>query len=381
MQMFSRKKSRSLLDAVLLSATIALAFIISTVDAAAASRIKDLVSVEGIRENQLIGYGLVVGLNGTGDTLRNAPFTEQSLAAMLERLGINAKGTEMKPENTAAVLVTANLPPFSRTGTKIDVTVSSMGDAQDLKGGTLLATPLMGYDGEVYAVAQGGVAVAGFTAQGDAATIVQGVPTNGRIANGGIVEKEVSFELSDLTNVKLSLHNPDLTTARRITAAINTQFGGNMARMMDPSTIQIDRPIGYESRLVDMLTDIEQLLVTPDTKAQVIIDERTGIIVMGSEVRISPVAIAQGNLTIRITETPQVSQPNAFGGGDTAVVPRTQVTADTGGDRKLAVLPEAVSLQELVNGLNALGIGPREMISILQAIKAAGAMQAEIKVM
>ena len=370
---FSRK-------AILAACACLLAFF-TAIETHAASRIKDLVAVEGIRENQLIGYGLVVGLNGTGDTLRNAPFTEQSLAAMLERLGINAKGTEMRPENTAAVLVTATLPAFARTGTRIDVSVSSMGDADDLKGGTLLATPLMGYDGEVYAVAQGGVAVAGFSAQGDAALIVQGVPTNGRIANGGIVEREIAFELSDLTSVKLSLHNPDLTTARRVATAVNDYLGVSFASAIDPSTVRLDRPIGYEKTLVDMLTDIEQLVVQPDNKAQVVIDERTGIIVMGSEVRISPVAIAQGNLTIRITELPQVVQPNAFGQGETQVVPRTQASVDDDAGRKLAVLPEAVSLQELVNGLNALGIGPREMISILQAIKAAGAMQAEIRVM
>ncbi|GHF29432.1 flagellar P-ring protein 1 [Kordiimonas sediminis] len=361
--------------------SIAATIILST-PSAANSRIKDLVNIEGIRENQLIGYGLVVGLNGTGDTLRNAPFTDQSLKAMLERLGINAKDTEMKPENTAAVLVTASLPAFARAGTKIDVNVSSMGDAGDLKGGTLLATPLMGFDGEVYAVAQGGVAVAGFSAQGEAANIVQGVPTNGRIANGGIIEKEIDFELSDLTSIKLSLHNPDLTTAKRVEDAINGYLGTSMARAIDPSTIQLDRPLGYELPMVNILTEIEQLLVRPDNKAQVVIDERTGIIVMGSEVRISPVAIAQGNLTIRITETPVVSQPNAFSeGGETVVVPRTQAGVENDDDRRLSVLPEAVSLQELVNGLNSLGIGPRDMISILQAIKAAGAMQAEIKVM
>ena len=351
-------------------------------EAAGTSRIKDIVSIEGIRENQLIGYGLVVGLNGTGDTLRNTPYTEQSLTAMLERLGVNAKGETMRPENVAAVMVTATLPSFARQGNRIDVNVSSMGDAEDLKGGTLIAAPLLGADGEVYSVAQGAVAVAGFSASGDAASIVQGVPTNGRIANGGIVEREIPFELSDLTSVKLSLHNPDLTTAQRITNTINDHLKTNMARLLDPATIQLDRPIGFELALVDILTNIEHLTVTPDQKARVIIDERTGIIVMGAEVRINSVAIAQGNLTISISEQPQVSQPGAFAqGGQTQVVPRSTVNVEETGTEKLTVLPPSVTLQDLVDGLNALGVGPRDMISILQAIKASGAMQAEIQVM
>ncbi|MFC4349680.1 flagellar basal body P-ring protein FlgI [Kordiimonas lipolytica] len=375
--MFCKSKVRTGLTLM-----VAFLFLGAMPAAHASSRIKDIVSIEGIRENQLIGYGLVVGLNGTGDTLRNTPYTEQSLTAMLERLGVNAKGETMRPENVAAVMVTANLPAFSRQGNRIDVNVSSMGDAQDLKGGTLLATPLMGADGEVYAVAQGAIAVAGFSAQGEAASVVQGVPTNGRIANGGIVEREIPFELSDMTSVKLSLHNPDLTTAQRVTSAINRQLKNNMARALDPATIQIDRPIGYELALVDILTQIEQLPIKPDQKARVIIDERTGIIVMGAEVRINSVAIAQGNLTISVSEEPQVSQPGAFAqGGQTQVVPRSSVTVEETGTEKLTILENAVTLQDLVDGLNALGVGPRDMISILQAIKAAGAMQAEIQVM
>lgn len=346
------------------------------------SRIKDIVAIEGIRENQLIGYGLVVGLNGTGDIFLNVPYTQQSLTAMLERLGVNSKEVIMRPENVAAVMVTANLPAFSRQGTRIDVSVSSMGDAESLLGGTLIATPLLGADGEVYAVAQGAVAVAGFSAQGEAATVTQGVPTNGRIANGGIVERELPFELSDMDAVKLSLHNPDLTTARRITAVINDNLRVGMARTLDPSTIQIERPVGFRLAMVDILTEIEQLSVTPDQRARVIIDERTGIIVIGADVRINSVAIAQGNLTISITEEPQVSQPGAFAqGGQTQVVNRTGIEVDDGSDQRLTVLEPAVTLQDLVDGLNALGIGPRDMISILQAVKASGAMQAEIQVM
>ncbi|TNE66497.1 MAG: flagellar basal body P-ring protein FlgI [Alphaproteobacteria bacterium] len=374
--------SRFFVSRITVTAFAVLAAMLLPTAANAASRIKDIVTIEGVRDNQLIGYGLVVGLNGSGDTLRNTPYTEQSLTAMLERLGVNAKGETMRPENVAAVMVTANLPAFARQGNRLDVSVSSMGDASDLKGGTLIATPLMGADGEVYAVAQGAVAVAGFSAQGEAASVVQGVPTNGRIANGGIVEREIPFELTDLTSVKLSLHNPDLTTARRIAQAINENMKGDLARALDPSTIQLDRPIGYDLALVDILTNIEQLTVIPDQKAKVVIDERTGIIVMGADVRINSVAIAQGNLTISISEQPQVSQPQAFSqGGQTQTVPRSSVSVEENGTEGLAVLPSAVTLQELVDGLNALGVGPRDMISILQAIKAAGAMQAEIQVM
>lgn len=356
---------------------------IPAVNAATTSRIKDIVAIEGIRENQLIGYGLVVGLNGTGDTLRNAPYTEQSLTAMLERLGVNAKGTTMRPENVAAVMVTANLPAFARQGTRIDISVSSMGDAEDLSGGTLIATPLMGADGEVYAVAQGGVATAGFSAGGEAGSVVQGVPTNGRIANGAIVEREIPFELRDMSSLRLSLHNPDFTTARRVAEAINKHLKDNeIARSLDPSTILIQRPVGYRLSMVELLTDIERLPVRPENKARVIIDERTGIIVMGNEVRINSVAIAQGNLVVRITEEPQVSQPGAFAqGGQTEVVPRTGVEVEETGTERLAVLPPSVTLEELVEGLNSLKIGPRDMISILQALKAAGAMQAELQVM
>jgi flagellar P-ring protein precursor FlgI len=345
----------------------------------AASRIKDITSVEGVRENQLVGYGLVVGLNGTGDTFQNVPHTEQSLVAMLERFGTNINGEQLRPENVATVIVTADLPAFARPGTRIDVSVSSIGDAEDLRGGTLVVTPLQGANGEVYAVAQGTVAVAGFNVQGQAAQVVQGVPTSGRISNGAIIENEVNFELANLSSVRLSLHNPDFTTAKRVATAINKHLGSSLAIALDPSTIKINRPVGYRLPLFNMLQEIEQLEVEPDQRARVLIDERTGIIVMGSEVRINPVAIAQGNLVINIQESPQVSQPNAFGEGETVAVPQTEINVEEVGT-ELRVLPEAVTLRELVDGLNALGVSPRDMISILQAIKASGAMQAEIEV-
>lgn len=350
--------------------------------ATASSRIKDLVDFEGIRENQLVGYGLVVGLNGTGDSLRNSPFTRQSLQAMLERLGINTRDVDLRTANVAAVMVTANLPAFSTQGTRIDVSVSALGDAKSLQGGTLLVTPLHGADGEVYAVGQGSVAIAGFTAEGDAATITRGVPTVGRISNGAIVEREIHFTLDHQRSLRLALRNPDLTTARRIATAINSFTALDVADSRDPATVTLNLPKTFKGTMVQLLTDVEQLRIEPDQTAKVVIDESTGIIVMGRDVRVSTVAIAQGNLTVTITEAPQVSQPNPLSeNGRTVVVPRTRVSADDEADRKLAVLGGGITLHELVDGLNALGIGPRDMISILQAVKASGALQAEIEVM
>ncbi len=345
------------------------------------SRIKDLADFEGVRENQLVGYGLVVGLNGTGDSLNNSPFTRQSLQAMLERLGVNTRNSNLRTANVAAVMVTGNLPPFAAQGTRMDVTVSALGDSKSLQGGTLLVTPLMAADGEVYAVAQGSIAVGGFSAQGNGASIVRGVPTVGRISNGAIVEREVKFRLEAMKTLRLSLRNPDLTTARRMVVAINTFLGSRAARANDPSTVRLRIPKSYRGNIVALLTDIEQLLIRPDQVAKVVIDENSGIIVMGSRVRVSEVAIAQGNLTVSITETPQVSQPGPLSRGRTTVVPRTDIEVRNGRDRKLAILNRGVSLRQLVDGLNALGIGPRDMISILQAIKAAGALQAEVEVM
>ncbi len=349
-------------------------------DAFAASRLKDLADVEGVRENQLIGYGLVVGLNNTGDSLNNSPFTKQSLQAMLERLGVNIRGAQLRTGNVAAVMVTANLRAFSTQGTRMDVVVSALGDAKSLQGGTLLVTPLLGADGNVYAVAQGTVAVAGFQAEGDAAKIVRGVPTVGRISNGALVEREIDFALNRMTTVRLSLRNPDLTTAKRIAGAINDFMGAPVAELVDRATVAISVPPKYQGNLVSLLTEIEPIVIEPDQPAKVVIDERSGIIVMGRDVRVSTVAVAQGNLTVTITEQPQVSQPNPFTKGRTQVVPRTNIQVQEDG-RKFGLVNEGVSLKELVDGLNALGVGPRDLISILQAIKASGAIQAEIEVM
>jgi len=360
---------------------VALSLVLTPLQASAFSRIKDLADIEGVRDNMLIGYGLVAGLGGTGDTLQNSPFTRQALQTMLERLGVNTRGSNVNTKDVAAVMVTANLRPFSAQGTKIDVIVSAMGDAKSLQGGTLLATPLLAADGEVYALAQGPVAVGGFSAQGQAASVSRGVPTSGRISNGGTVEREVTFRLANVPSLRLSLRNPDFTTAQRIAQAINRYLGGPAATAADPATVRLDRPLNYQGNIVSLLTEVEQLKVEPDLPAKVVIDEQSGVIVMGADVRISTVAIAQGNLTIRVTETPQVSQPQPFATqGQTQVVPRTEIDVDEQMGRQLIVLQDGVSLQVLVNGLNALGVGPRDMISILQAIKAAGALQAEIQV-
>jgi flagellar P-ring protein FlgI len=367
---------------MLLKKIIAAAAILTLVvePACALSRVKDLIDVEGIRDNMLVGYGLVVGLNGTGDSLKNAPFTQQSIQAMLERLGVNTRGTLMQTKNTAAVMVTTNLPAFAASGTRIDVSVSAMGDAKSLQGGTLLVTTLFGADGQIYALAQGPVAIGGFSAQGDAASVTRGVPTAGRIANGAIVEREVGFKLSSEHTLKLSLHNPDLTTATRIAQAIDAYIGSNVAAPTDPATVQLNVPANYQGGVVGLLTDIEQVKVATDTPARVVINESTGVIVMGSDVRISTVAIAQGNLTIRVSEKAEVSQPGPLSNGTTQTMPRTTIDVDEGKGKKMVVLHEGVALQNLVDGLNALGVGPRDIISILQAIKAAGALQAEIEV-
>ncbi len=348
--------------------------------AAAISRIKDIADFEGVRENQLVGYGIGVGLNGTGDDLESAVFTRESLIGMLERLGVNARDEDLETENVAAVMVTASLPPFARQGSEIDVTISALGDASSLQGGTLLVTPMVGADGEVYAVAQGQVTIGGFSAAGAAESVVRGVPTSGRIARGAIVEREVPFDLAALQTVNIALRNPDFTTARRIADAVNTQIGRDVAYPQDSGTVVLNVSAGGGDPAA-LLTEVETLPINPDLPARVVIDETTGVIVMGDSVRISKVAVAQGNLTIRITETPQVSQPNPFSNtGVTVVVPRTNVEVDEDADRRLAVLDSGVTLEELVAGLNSLGVSPRDMISILQTIKTAGALQAELMV-
>src|SRR3954453_18704152 len=300
-------------------------------------RIKDIADVEGVRDNQLVGYGLVVGLNGTGDRLDSAVFTRQSLIGMLERLGVNTRDQESKlqTKNVAAVMVTANLPAFARSGSRIDVAVSALGDAKDLSGGTLLVTPLLGADGEVYGVAQGALATSAIAARGAGASVTKGVPPSARIANGATGEREVAFQLASRSALRLGLRNPDLTTARRMADAINRALGGG-ARATDPRTGATARA-GRDP--VEALARIEELRIEPDSPATVVIDEASGTIVMGANVRISTVAIAQGNLTIRVTEDPQVSQPAPLSNGRTVVTPQTNIQVDTQSDRKLGILP------------------------------------------
>lgn len=347
---------------------------------AAASRIKDIVEIEGVRDNQLVGYGLVVGLNGTGDSLNNSPFTKQSLQAMLERLGVNTRGENMRTANVAAVMVTASLPAFATQGSRLDVNVAALGDSKSLQGGTLLVTPLLGADGEVYAIAQGSVTINGFKAQGDAASIVSGVPTTGRISAGGLIEREIGFVLGAQRTLRLALRNPDLTTSRRIALAINDFIGVPCATPEDPATVRLNLPRNFNGNIVDLLTDIEQLVVETDLPAKIVIDENSGLIVIGQDVRVSKVAVAQSNLTVSIGESPTVVQPNALANGQTATQPRTNIQVNQT-DSSLAVVDDTISLQQLVDGLNALGISPRDLIAILQAIKASGALQAEIQVL
>jgi flagellar P-ring protein precursor FlgI len=361
------------------AALLALGLLLPAPAAAQPVRIKDIADFEGVRDNQLVGYGLVVGLNGTGDRLRTAIFTRQSLVGMLERLGVNTRDNEARLDtrNIAAVMVTANLPAFAQPGSRIDVAISSLGDATNLTGGTLLVAPLLGADGQVYAVAQGAVATGAIAARGAGASVQRGVPTSARISAGAIVERAVPYTLQGRDHLRLALRNPDFTTARRIADAINRAGGGGTARATDPRTVLLALN-GRDP--VALLTSIEQLRVEPDQVARVVVEEASGTIVMGANVRVSTVAIAQGNLTIRITETPQVSQPGPLSGGETVVVPRTQIEVDDAAERRMGILRGGVTLAELVRGLNSLGVGPRDLITILQTIRAAGALQAELEV-
>ncbi|MBC9032552.1 flagellar basal body P-ring protein FlgI [Sphingomonas sp. JC676] len=346
--------------------------------AGAQTRIKDIVDVENVRENQLVGYGLVVGLAGTGDRIRNAPFTEESMQSMLERMGVNIRGTQMRTQNVAAVSITATMPPFARSGSRVDVQVAALGDATSLQGGTLIASSLRALDGEIYAVAQGNVAVSGFRGQGQAASVSRGVTTSARIAGGAIIEREVPYALRSATSLKLALKNPDFATADRIASAINKNFPGT-AQVLDPATVEVAPAGAFKGGAIDLVTQVGELEIKVDQPARVVINEASGTVVMNSEVRITPVAIAQGGLTISVTETPQVSQPAPLSQGQTTVVPRSQVQVDDGNGGHLAMVNGA-TLQSLVSGLNTLGVSPRDLITILQAVTSAGALQAEIEV-
>ena len=356
---------------------LALMLVFAMPAVAANVRIKDLVDFDGVRGNDLVGYGLVVGLNGTGDGIRNAPFTEEILSNILERLGVNVTGEQFRPRNVAAVLVTAELPPFARAGGRIDVTVSAIGDADSLLGGTLVMTPLNAADGLIYAVGQGTVIAGGVSAEGDGANVVQGVPTSGVIPSGARVEREVPFDFSQMQEVRLALRSPDFTTAARIEAVVNSAFGGPVSQMIDPGTVVLDISRTGLASPAHVLTMIETLRVEPEIKARVVVDQPSGTIVMGDDVRLSRVAVSQGNLTVRIEEAPLVVQPNPFSDGETIVVPRTRAEIEEEPGIGLAVVEPGTTLSELVAGLNALGVSPRDMIDILKSIKASGALHAE----
>jgi flagellar P-ring protein precursor FlgI len=342
-----------------------------------AVRIKELASFEGVRENQLVGYGLVVGLNGTGDS-DQARLQLLSVATMLERMGTSINASQIKLKNVAAVMVTATLPPFAKQGNPLDVTVSSMGDAKSIAGGTLVMTPLKGADNQVYAVAQGAVLTNSFAFGGQAASAQKNHPTAGRIPSGALVERELPNTLTGKSQLHLNLARADFTTASRIASAINGKFGAGVATTGDPGAVAIQIPGTYASRVIDFVATVETLDVLPDTIAKVVLNERTGTIVMGERVRISTVAVSHGNLSLVIKETPQVSQPTPLSsGGETKVVPRTQLKVEEE-SRRLMLLPEGATIGDVVRALNTLGVTPRDLIGILQAIKAAGALQAEL---
>ncbi len=344
---------------------------------ASPARIKDLVEMDGVRGNDLLGYGLVVGLNNSGDSLRNSPFTEDAIVNLLERLGVNVTGEQIRARNVAAVLVTATLPPFSRAGSQIDVTVSAIGDASSLLGGTLVMTPLNAADGQIYAVAQGSIIAGGVVAQGEASSVTQGVPTAGLIPSGARVEREVAFDFTAVREMRLALRNPDFTTAARIAAAINRDVGARVAEMLDSGTVRLDLARAGIDTPALLMAQIENIEVQTSTKARVVVDQRSGTIILGSDVRISRVAVTQGSLTLQVEEEPLVVQPNPFADGQTVVIPRTDASITEQPGNGLAIVESSVSLPQVVAGLNALGVSARDMIDILKSIKAAGALHAE----
>ena len=348
------------------------------VQTAHAERLKDIVSVQGVRANQLVGYGLVVGLRGTGDSLRNSPFTSQSIKSMLDKMGVNVRGAESRTRNVAAVVVTAEMPPFIGRGSRIDVNVSSLGDASSLSGGSLIMTPLLAADRQVYAVAQGSVVVSGFATEGRAGSLTNGVPTSGRISNGAIIEREIHLDGRRLQTLKLELRNPDFATAVKVADVINQHsqnvFGRRIARAGNARMVEVERPAKMSA--TRLLAMIGQLNVQPDAPARIVVDERTGTIVIGKNVRISEVAVTHGNLTVRVTEEPAVVQPSPFSLGETATEDRTQIDAQQSTGQFAVV--RGGDLQTLVNGLNKMGLKPPGIIAILQAIKSSGAMQAKL---
>ena len=362
------------------------------------ARIKDISSIKGIRQNQLLGYGLMIGLNGTGDK-GGTQFTIQGLVNMLEHMGVHVDPDEVKVKNVAAVVVSAKLPPFARVGKKIDVTLSSIGDAKSLQGGTLLLTPLKGVDGKVYALAQGAVSIGGYSAGGDAGGgVTKNHPTVGRISGGASIEKEIPLSIMSKNEMTIILNDPDFNTADRAAKAINLRIGENVAKSIDSGTLTFRIPERFQNKVVNLIAQIGEIQVEPDSIAKVIVNEKTGTVVVGENVRIQKVAVAHGNLSINIKENKNVSQPLPFApsgggaapqqmkigtvvapGGSTVVTSESQVAVAEENSR-LLLIPKGRTIGELVNALNAIGVTPRDLITILQAIKAAGALQGELEI-
>ena len=379
--MSTRKPEKSVKNhsvATLVAILIVLAMTFAA-NSAGAVRLKDMASVKGVRANQVIGYGLVVGLRGTGDKA-GARFTTQSLRSLLSKMGIALDPNAIRVANVAAVMVTAKLPAFARTGSRIDASVSSIGDASSLAGGMLLMTPLLGNDGEIYAIAQGPLAVGGFSVAGGGASVSQNHPTVGTLVGGAIVEREVAYALAGRDEFEIALHQPDFTTAQRTASRINENFQQGVAVARDPGTLDLVLPEAYAQNVVGFLARVEALEVTPDKAARIILNERTGTIVMGEAVRVSTVAVSHGNLTVIVNRTNQVSQPGPFSQGETARVQNTDIEAFEE-ESRLSVIEDTVSIGELVRALNAMGTTPTDLISIIQAIKASGALAADVEMM
>lgn len=364
------------------AATLAVILVVqlSWVDGATAARLKEIANVKGVRENPLIGYGLVVGLAGTGDK-SGTEFTIQSLTSMLARMGIALDPSQIRVKNVAAAMVTARLPAFARTGNRFDVTVASLGDSTSLEGGTLLMTPLLGSDGQVYAIAQGAVSVGGFSSGGRGSGIQKNHPTVGRVANGATVEREIDYEISGLSVFEVNLNQPDFTTSVRTARVINAHFGEQVAEPVSSGSIEIRVPEAFAGHVVRFLSEVEMLEVEPDRVAKVILNERTGTVVMGAGVRVATVAIAHGGLTVTISSDKRASQPGALSlGGETRIVENTEIEVFEE-DARLNIVESTVTIGELVRGLNAMGVSPRDLIAIMQAVKAAGALTAELELM
>ena len=343
-----------------------------------AVRIKDIASFSGVRDNQLIGYGLVVGLSGTGDKTSSV-FTMRSMVNMLERMGVSVDMRQMKPKNVAAVMVTAKMPVSAKPGTRLDVTVSSLGDATSLLGGVLLQTPLTGVDGKIYGLAQGSMTLGGFSVEGDAATATKNITTVGMIPGGALVERSVPFEFNDQDKLTLHLRQPDFSTSMQMAERLNAAMGGQFASAIDGASVDVNIPQEYRGNLVPLMASLENIEITPDNPAKVVVDEKTGTVVLGKDVRISRAAVAHGNLSVLISEYQDVSQPGPFSSGNTVVTPQTEINVNEQNRRLMMV--EGATLQELVDGLNAIGATPRDLITILRTLKTAGALHAELEVM